>query len=171
MRKNFSVVMILLCVVLSLGPLALSQDLRENEQAQEQTTSVESALRTAASQYEIIGVLLAEERYAETVAEFAVIVNLRLEGNQEVLVARAAWDFAVILREAGEYTVAHEFIDQALEVAVGAESRYSLLMMRGKIYKDQKNYSMAIKALREAQQLGIVVVPPDDSSQKTRVPN
>ena len=172
MRRVFSVVIILLVIALLNGPMILGQDLRNNSEAAEQTSELspqEAALRTAASQYEIIDVMLAEGRYAEAVDEFAVIVNLGLDGEHEILVVQAAWDFAEFLREHAQFETAHKIIDQAFDFTIGPENRYSLLMMRGMTFKDQGRYDLAIQALREAKRLSVQIGALEESS-RTRVP-
>ena len=172
MRRMFSVVIILLVIALSHGPMILGQDLRNNSEPAKQTAELspqEAALRTAASQSEIIDVLLAEGRYVEAIDEFAVIVNLGLESEHEILVVQAAWDFAVFLREKDQFETAHKIIDQALDFTLGSESRYSLLMMRGMTFKDQGRYDLAIQALREAKRLSVQIGAQEEIS-RTRVP-
>ena len=65
--------------------------------------------------------------------------------------------------------IAHEIVDYALQAVEVPEGRYSLLMMRGKIFKDQGRYGEAIQALREAQRLEIAE-PESDSTEGQRIP-
>ncbi len=172
MRRMLSVVIMLLLIALSSGPAILSQDLRNNSEAEQQTAEAlpqEADLRIAASQYEIIDVLLAEGRYTEAVDEFAVIVDLELEGEYEILVVQAAWDFAAFLRDEGQFETAHKIINRAFEFAVSAENRFSLLMMRGKTFKAQGRYDLAIQALREARSLSVEIGASVESS-RSRTP-
>lgn len=113
----------------------------------------DAKLRLAGSQYEIIGVLLDQGNFEVIPEEFDKILALGLSGPDEPLVADAAFKVAERLRESRRYAAAHEVVDHTLETAQLPESQFKLLMMRAKIYKDQKLFKQAIETYREAQRL------------------
>ena len=113
----------------------------------------DAKLRLAGSQYEIIIVLLDQGLFETVPAEFEKILALKLSGPDEPLVADAAFKVADRLREARHYASAHEVVDHTLELVEHPESQFKLLMMRAKIYKDQRLFKQAIETYREAQNL------------------
>jgi tetratricopeptide (TPR) repeat protein len=134
--------------------LCISQVPAQGEQ-KDAIDEVTTKLNFAVSQYEIIAVLLDQEAFETVPEEFAKILSLQLSGTQESAVAEAAWQIADRLRQARHYTLAHGIIDQTLESTEDFGNRFKLLMMRGKIFKDQKLFKQAIETLREAQRLPV----------------
>jgi len=159
MRGLLSHTAVLLALCLASGPGVWSQDRPQaagrSELAQPGSGPEEVAakLREAASQHAIIGIYLDEGRYESVPDEFQRILDLGLSGANEKLVVQAAWQIVEKLREAKRYGVAHQVVDMTLEQALEVENQFSLLMLRGKIFQDQKLYSQAIQAVREAQRL------------------
>lgn len=159
MRGLLSLAAVTMALCLAGAPAAWSQVRPEaatrSEIAEPRGVSddVAAKLREAASQHAIIGIYLDEGRFEAVPGEFRRILDLGLSGENEKLVVQAAWQIVEKLREAKRYSLAHQVVDMTLEQSAGVENRFSLLMLRGKIYQDQKLYPQAIEAVREAQQL------------------
>ncbi len=158
MRGLFSHSVMVLALSLAAAPGVWSQvrpDTAVSRDAARADASQDTAakLREAASQHAIIGIYLDEGRYEAVPGEFKRILDLDLSGENEKLVVQAAWQIVEKLREARRYSLAHEVVDMTLARAGDVENRFSLLMLRGKIFQDQKLYRQAIEAVREAQGL------------------
>ena len=129
----------------SLTPAANAQEITES-------ADLETQLRFAASQHEIIGILLDEGRYAEILPEFWKILDLDLTGEDEKPVVQEAWLIGEQLREVGEYALAHQIVDDALDELETSESMFYLLMLKGKVFQDEGLTDQALDAYREAQE-------------------
>ncbi len=126
---------------------------RQATQERPAVADVDAKLRQAASEHAIIAIHLDEGKYEAVPEEFRKILDLNLTGDNEKLVAQAAWQIVEKLREARRYNLAHEIVNDTLSQVVDVQNRFSLLMLRGKIFQDQKLYQQAIEAVREAQEL------------------
>ena len=122
-----------------------------NAQEAVESADLETQLRFAASQHEIIKILLDENRYAEVLPEFWQILDLELTGEDEKPVVQEAWLIGERLREVGEYALAHDIVDGALDELETSESQFYLLMLKGKIFQDEGLTKEALEAYREAQ--------------------
>jgi tetratricopeptide (TPR) repeat protein len=110
-------------------------------------------LRYAASQHEIISILIEEGEYNQVITEFAKILELGLSGSDERLVVKEALIVASRLIESQQYSVAHEVVDEALEITQQRENRFSLIMMKGKVFKEEGKLKQALNAYRRAQKI------------------
>ena len=110
-------------------------------------------LRLAAGYHEIIFVLINAERFSEVLPEYRNILALDLRGENEKLVVQEAWLIAQELNKFDQYSLAHEVVDETLVRMQSSESKFSLLMLKGKIFKDQGRLLEAIETFRKAQQL------------------
>ncbi|MDA2933892.1 hypothetical protein MYX82_06065 [Acidobacteria bacterium AH-259-D05] len=128
----------------SLTPVTAAQETVE-------LLDLESNLRFAASQHEIISILLDEGQYAEILPEFRKILDLDLTGENEKPVVQEAWLIGERLRGVGEYALAHEIVDETLDQLENSESKFYLLMLKGKIFQDDGLTDEALEAYREAQ--------------------
>ncbi len=108
-------------------------------------------LRFAASQDEIITVLLEQGRVDQIVVEFERILQLGLKGEDEELVVKSAWRVVERLRERRHFAVAHQVVDATLEAVESNQNKYSLYMLKGKTYLAQRLYQDAIRAHQMAQ--------------------
>lgn len=113
----------------------------------------EARLRFAAAQHEIITILVREGQYDRVVEEFQKILALGFTGPQEELVVRETWAIVKGLMEQRAYDTAHEVIRSALQTLKGDDSHFALLMLRGKLFKEQGRLREALEAYRQAQQL------------------
>ncbi len=113
---------------------------------------LESKLRFAAGQHEIIGVLLEQGRFSEILIEYRKILELELKDENEVPVVKEAWYLVEQLRQSEQYSLAHAIVDESLEWLQNRESTFYLLIMRGKIFHDEGRTEEAIDAYREAQE-------------------
>ncbi|MFQ5741310.1 MAG: hypothetical protein ACE5JX_20115 [Acidobacteriota bacterium] len=111
------------------------------------------ALNFAASQHEIILLLLEEGEFDTIPGEFSRILALGLSGEQEKLVTQSAWQIVERLRDLRQFSLGHEIVDEALATIRQPENKFSLLMLKAKIYQDQKLFGLAIQTLRKAQTL------------------
>jgi len=110
-------------------------------------------LRFAASQHEIISILLDEQDFEGIVPEYNRILELELTGDDESLVVKEALIIADRLMKLEQYPLAHEIIDETLEVTRQRDNRFSLLMMKGKIYKEEGQIRKALKTYKAAQRI------------------
>ena len=122
-----------------------------NAQETVESADLEAQLRFAASQHEIIKILLDDDRYAEVLPEFWKILDLGLTGENEKPVVQEAWLIGEQLREVGEYALAHQVVDDSLDELETSDSRFYLLMLQGKIFQDEGLTEEALEAYREAQ--------------------
>jgi tetratricopeptide (TPR) repeat protein len=137
--------------VLFLFTLLWSLTLVVNAQEVVESADLETQLRFAASQHEIIKILLDEDRYADVLPEFWKILDLELTGDDEKPVVQEAWLIGERMRETGQYDLAHELVDGALDELEASESQFHLLMLKGKIFQDEGLTEEALAAYREAQ--------------------
>ena len=143
---------ILFCVAVLLSSALPAQDVGRTS-SEGISRDIASRLNYAASQHEIISVLLDQGSYEAVSQEFDKILALGLSGEREELVSEAAWQTADRLREARQYSIAHSIVDHSLEYTLQPGNQFRLLMMRAKIFKDQKLLQQAIETFREAQRL------------------
>ncbi len=136
---------------LFLFTLLCNLTLVTNAQEITESADLEAQLRFAASQHEIIKILLDEDRYADVLPEFSKILDLDLTGEDEKPVVQEAWLIGERMREMGEYDLAHEIVDGALDELEAFESQFYLLMLKGKIFQDEGLTEEALEAYREAQ--------------------
>ena len=122
-----------------------------NAQEVVESADLGSQLRFAASQHEIILILLDDGRYDEVLPEFWKILGLGLTGDNEKPVVQEAWLIGERLRKVGEYALAHQVADDSLDELETSESRFYLLMLQGKIFQDEGLTEEALEAYREAQ--------------------
>jgi tetratricopeptide (TPR) repeat protein len=136
---------------LFLFTLVWSVTVVTNAQEIQKSADVETQLRFAASQHEIIKILLDEGRLGEVLPEFWKILDLELAGEDEKPVVQEAWLIGERMSEVGEYDLAHEIVDGALDELEASESQFYLLMLKGKILQDEGLTEEALDAYREAQ--------------------
>ncbi len=110
-------------------------------------------LRLAAGQHEIVFVLISAKRFPEVLPEYRNILDLNLQDENEKLVVQEAWLIAQELSKLGQYSLAHEVVDETLARMQRSESKFSLVMQKGKLFKDQGRLLEAIETFRKAQQL------------------
>ena len=116
--------------------------------------SLEEKLRVGGSQHEIVTVLIEGGRFREAESAFQEILGLGLSGPQEVLLVQSAWKIVEDLRTVYQYTVAHRIVESTLREVEQLENRHTLLMLRAKIYQEQRNIAKALETLEQAKALG-----------------
>ncbi|HLV02702.1 MAG TPA: hypothetical protein VKZ59_15640 [Acidobacteriota bacterium] len=136
-----------LALLVSLVP---GQDTRDAVPAR---ADLETKLRFAATQHEIISILLQEQQFELVMEEFNKILALQFSGEHEKLVVQEAWIVAQQLLEKDQFAVAHEIIDATIEQVQSSENRFTLLMLKGKILKDEGKLQEALSVYQEARQL------------------
>ena len=136
---------------LLLFSLLCSMTLVANAQEVTESADLETKLRYAASQHEIIKILLDDGRYDEVLPEFWEILKLDLTDEHEKPVVREAWLVGERMSEVGEYDLAHEVVDDTLDQLETSESRFYLLMLKGKVFQNEGLTEEALEAYREAQ--------------------
>ena len=117
------------------------------------TDSEDAKLRFASAQHEIISILLQEQRYDAVMPELKKLLALNLKGVNERLLVQSIWLFADQLVAAGQFALAHEAIDSALSKVAEDGNKFTLLMLKGKIYKEQGMLKEALDLYRSAQEL------------------
>ena len=115
--------------------------------------SLEEKLRVGGSQHEIVTVLIEGGRFREAESAFQEILGLGLSGPQEVLLVQSAWKIVEDLRTVHQYTVAHRIVESTLVEVEQLENRHTLLMLRAKIYQEQRNIPKALETLEQAKAL------------------
>jgi len=110
-------------------------------------------LQYAASQHEIISILIEECDWSQAVAEFYKILDLDLEVTSEVSLVEEAWQITEQLLEAKQYDFSHQIIDSTLERCKLPDNRFTLLILKGKVFKQEGKIKAALDAFREAQAL------------------
>ncbi len=120
--------------------------------AQSPPTS-EKNLQFAASQHEIILILLREKKYSQVMPEFQKILDLPWRTEDESLVVKAAWVIGENLSDARQFTVAEQLVNQTLSRVTQAPQQFTLLMLKAQILERSGRLSDALQILRRAQQL------------------
>ena len=113
----------------------------------------EAKLRFAAAQHEIIAILIKEEQFDRVLPEFSRIVELGFEGPTEELVVKETWAVVDGLMAAAQFEIAHQVIDQALDHTAESDSEFGLLMLKGKLYRQEGRLREALQTYRLAQGL------------------
>ena len=116
--------------------------------------SLEEKLRVGGSQHEIVTLLIEGGRFREAESAFQEILGLGLSGPQEILLVQSAWKVVEKLRNVYQHSVAHRIVGSTLEQIEQVENRHTLLMLRAKIYQEQRNLSKALETLEQAKALG-----------------
>lgn len=116
--------------------------------------SVEDAdLRMAATQHEIIAILIEQGEFDQVLPEFEKILDLGFTGEREQLVVKEVWVVVNGLMAAQKYELGHQVIDSALRRLHEADSEFQLLMLKGKLYRQQGLVHEAVRTYRQAQRL------------------
>lgn len=140
---------LLLLMLCSLPLPSLAQQVQSESGAGQDITA---KLRFAAAQHGVILALLKDGDFSSVLSEFRQILELELTGEYEKPVVQEAWLIAEQMREAGEYELAHQIVDETLDQMETPESQFYLLMLRGKIFHDEGLTEQAIEAFRQAQE-------------------
>lgn len=114
---------------------------------------LETRLRFAATQHEIISILLEEQEFELAQQEFQKILALQFTGENEKLVVQEAWIIAQRLLQADQFGLVHEIIDATLSQIRSPENQFSLLMLKGKVLKDEGKLQEALSVYQKARQL------------------
>ena len=140
--------------LLAAGPLATTpQDKAGVERERIQTTQVDPRLQAAFVQQEIILAYLDQEDYDLVLEEYGKLLDLGLSGEHEALLARGTWAVVNLLKDKGAFEVAHQIIDDTLSRTTQRANRYSLLILKGKIYKTQGLIEEAVTTWQLAKKL------------------
>jgi tetratricopeptide (TPR) repeat protein len=126
---------------------------------QAQPSDQSAKLQIAASQYEIIGLLMQKHDYSQILGEYRKILNLGLSLENEKPLVQATWVIVDNLRQAGQYSLAAQILNEALPAVTLSESKFFLMMAKGKVLKDQGKVQEAMDIFRKAQQFAPVPVP------------
>lgn len=110
-------------------------------------------LQFAASTHELIMTRLAEGQYEAILPEFRKILALDLGGSFDQRLTQGAWLIVDELRAEGQYDLAHSIIKETLSRVSDVDSRWELLILQGKTYKEQGRFEQAITSLEEARKL------------------
>lgn len=111
-----------------------------------------SKLNFAATQHEIISILFKEEKYSEVLPEYRKILSLGLKGENETRVVQEAYWIVEQLRQAKKHSVAHQIVEETLARTSARENKFTLMMIKGKILKDEGRLDEAIELYRKAQE-------------------
>lgn len=116
-------------------------------------SSDDARLRYAAAQHEIITILINEGQYDRVPAEFQKILDLGFTGSEEELVVKEAWAIVTGLMANRQFESAHRVVDEALRDVDQNDNRFALIMLKGKLFKQEGHLKDALNAYRQAQQL------------------
>ncbi len=135
--------------------LALSVGMSGNafEHGQASTQNEINKLQFAASQHEIIAILLEEGDWNQAVTEFYKILDLDLGVEAEGSLVEEVWQITEQLLEAKQFGFSHEIIDSTLERCKLPDNRFTLLILKGKVFKQEGKIRAALDVFREAQAL------------------
>ena len=144
MKKTMcSILLLFVCTGLALGSPNVSVV----------AGSEEAKLQYASAQHEIISIMLQEGQFESVLPEFEKILALNLRGENEKLVVKEVWIISDQLVPAGQFDLAHKIIDTTLSKITDPGNRFTLQMLKGKIYKEQGLLKEAIELYRSAQSL------------------
>jgi hypothetical protein len=117
------------------------------------TDGEDAKLQYASAQHEIISILLQEQRFDAILPELEKMLALNLKGEHEKLMVQSIWVIVDQLVAAGQFSLSHKVIDSALPTVSGPGNEFTLLMLKGKIYKEQGMLKEAIELYRAAQEI------------------
>lgn len=153
-RLIFRFVPAFVMLVALVGESGLAQIQRDQVRPEGKTrvqTLLEEKLRLAASQHEIVKVLIEDSRFDEAETAYQELLSLGFSGPQEKLLAQSAWKIVEKLRSAGQHDIAHRIVSNSFNALEKLETRHTLLMLRAKLYQEQGNLSRALETLRQAK--------------------
>lgn len=127
------------------------------------SVKVDPRLKAAALQQEIVLTLLKRGDYDAILPEFQEILDLRLGNQYEGLLTDGTWSVANALREREQFELAHQIVDATLPQISQDGNIASLLLLKGKIFKDQGRTREALQAYRQAQKLQPLANPQRDN--------
>ncbi len=156
MKKSFQWVpaLALSGLLVGTGSLAQIKQAQPRQLAKVRSEiSLEEKLRVGGSQHEIVTVLIEGGRFREAGLAFQEILGIGFSGPQEILLVQSAWKVVEKLRNVHQYSVAHRIVGSTLGQVEQVESRHTLLMLRAKIYQEQRNIPSALATLEEAKAL------------------
>ena len=111
-------------------------------------------LRSAASQHEIVTVLIENGYFHEATDAFRELLSFGFSGPQEKLLTQSEWKIVEKLRNLGQYDIAHQIVTTSIEELEQLENTHTLLMLRAKIYQEQGRLAEALDTLQQAKALG-----------------
>jgi len=147
-RKRLYLPTLLLCLFVALSA-GFAGNAFQHDPASAQSEI--SKLQFAASQHEIISILIEEGDWNQAVAEYYKILDLGLGIEYEGSLVEEAWQITERLLEAGQYDFCHQIIDSTLETCKLPDNRFTLLILKGKAFKQEGKIKAALDVFREAQ--------------------
>ncbi|UCF36645.1 MAG: hypothetical protein JSU96_17805 [Acidobacteriota bacterium] len=139
MKKRIAIISLLLLLLLSAVAVA------------QRPMDEQAKLRFAATQHEIISILIEEGEFDRVLPEFRKIVNLGLQDERLVVQEVGVVTNGLMVLDA--FSTAHQIIDEFLPLAKERENQFTLLMIKGKVFKQEGRLKDAVKMYRQAQEL------------------
>lgn len=122
-------------------------------QAQPGRQQVDHLLSIAEQQFEIVKLLIRQERYERVLPEMRKIFQLELPERFEEHIAQSAVLVADRLVESRQYGLAHDVLDEAYARMTGDKNRVSLLKMKAYVYKSEEKYDEAVATFERAVEM------------------
>lgn len=122
-------------------------------QAQAGRQQVDHLLSIAEQQFEIVKLLIKQERFDRVLPEMRKIFELDLPERFEEHIAQSAVLVADRLVESRQYGLAHEVLDEAYARMTGDRNRVSLLKMKAYVYKSEEKYDEAVATFERAVEM------------------
>lgn len=141
---------LVLLVIVLLMTAAQAQKLSD-QRASETSRVIESKLRTAAAQHEIISALLQKRDFSRIVAELKMILELRLPVDYESAVVEEVVSVSNRLADAQRYDLAHQAIAATLKSLTRNVSKYYLHIQDGRIYMKEGDEDAALNAFERSK--------------------
>lgn len=154
MKRFLSSILLSGAFALSLAAQTPSER-AESPRAQEEGAGLAAhpSLQAAYSHHELILIYLDQHDYDEVMPEYEKLLGLNLEGPLERKLVEGTWVLIGVLRQQGQYELAHEMIDAALGRIRIDDNRFDMLILKAKTFKDEGRIEEAIDTHRRAQQL------------------
>jgi tetratricopeptide (TPR) repeat protein len=121
---------------------------------------VEQMLSIAEQQFEIVKILIKQDRFDQVLPEMRKIYDLNLPEKYEQATAESASLAANLLLEKGQFSLAHQVLDEAFGHMRRNENKAALLKVKAYVYKSEGNLEKARETFRRAIELEKQVTSP-----------
>jgi len=145
------------CIALVMGLIALAMPSSllstaggAQSPGSQDRESVQVLLSIAESQYEIVKLLIKQQRFDRVLPEMKKIFELKLPNRYEQAVAESASLVARLLVENSQFEPAHDVLNEALARMTDDRNKAALLKIQALVYKEEGRIQEAMDVLERA---------------------
>jgi tetratricopeptide (TPR) repeat protein len=121
---------------------------------------IEQMLSIAEQQFEIVKILIKQDRFDQVLPEMKKIYDLNLPEKYEQATAESASLAANLLLERGQFSLAHQVLDEAFGHMRRNENKAALLKVKAYVFKSEGNLEKARETFSRAVELERQAVRP-----------